>query len=85
VVSQGTAASAAIKDIAMAGKTGTAQNAGLDHGWFVGFAPVSNPKIVVAVLLEHGLHGSRAARIAGRIVEHYLKITILPPPTPGAN
>lgn len=85
VVSQGTAASAAIKDIAMAGKTGTAQNVGADHGWFVGFAPVSNPRIVVAVLLEHGLHGSRAARIAGKIVEHYLKVSILPPPTPGAD
>jgi penicillin-binding protein 2 len=32
-----------------------------DHGWFVGFAPRNDPKIVVAVFVEHGLHGSSAA------------------------
>jgi penicillin-binding protein 2 len=59
----------------LAGKTGTAQNTGgPDHGWFVGFAPADNPKIVVAVLLEFGLHGSRAAHIASAIISHYLKV-----------
>lgn len=82
----GTAASAALKDIALAGKTGSAQSAtGPDHGWFVGFAPVSNPKIVVAVLLEHGLHGDRAARIASKIVGHYLRVAIIAPPPTGGN
>ena len=60
----------------LAGKTGTAQNTGgPDHGWFVGFAPADNPKIVVAVLLEFGLHGSRAAHIASAIISHYLKVS----------
>jgi penicillin-binding protein 2 len=59
----------------LAGKTGTAQNpGGADHGWFVGFAPADNPKIVVAVLLEFGLHGSRAAHIASAIISHFLKV-----------
>ena len=59
----------------LAGKTGTAQNpGGEDHGWFVGFAPADHPKIVVAVLLEFGLHGSRAAHIASAIISHYLKV-----------
>ena len=59
----------------IAGKTGTAQNSGgADHGWFVGFAPADHPKIVVAVLLEFGLHGSRAAHIASAIIGHYLKV-----------
>jgi penicillin-binding protein 2 len=59
----------------LAGKTGTAQNpGGQDHGWFVGFAPADHPKIVVAVLLEFGLHGSRAAHIASAIISHYLKV-----------
>jgi penicillin-binding protein 2 len=59
----------------LAGKTGTAQNpGGADHGWFVGFAPADHPKIVVAVLLEFGLHGSRAAHIASAIISHYLKV-----------
>ena len=78
----GTAAASAItgttstgEKAVLAGKTGTAQNTGgEDHGWFVGFAPADNPKIVVAVLLEFGLHGSRAAHIASAIISHYLKV-----------
>lgn len=72
----GTAAGARLEGIALAGKTGTAQNAQdatRDHAWFVGFAPLEAPRIVVAVLLEFGGHGSRAARVASRIVERYLK------------
>jgi penicillin-binding protein 2 len=79
----GTAAASAItgttstgEKAVLAGKTGTAQNpGGEDHGWFVGFAPANRPQIVVAVLLEFGLHGSRAAHIASAIISHYLKIT----------
>jgi len=71
----GTAAASAITGTQLAGKTGTAQNpGGADHGWFVGFAPADHPQIVVAVLLEFGLHGSRAAHIASAIISHYLKI-----------
>ncbi len=71
----GTAGASAIEGLTLAGKTGTAQNTGgEDHGWFVGFAPADKPKIVVAVLLEFGLHGSRAAHIASAIIGHYLKV-----------
>ena len=71
----GTAGASAIQGLTLAGKTGTAQNSGgADHGWFVGFAPADHPKIVVAVLLEFGLHGSRAAHIASAIIGHYLKV-----------
>jgi penicillin-binding protein 2 len=78
VISQGTARSAAIKGVVLAGKTGTAQNAQdplHHHAWFVGFAPANDPKIVVAVMLEFGGHGTRAARIASKIIEAYLKVT----------
>jgi penicillin-binding protein 2 len=83
VTSRGTAASAAIRGVTLAGKTGTAQNAQdatRDHAWFVGFAPAEQPTIVVAVMIEFGLHGYRAARIASRIIEHHLKarVTELP-------
>ena len=79
----GTAASARIEGVTLAGKTGTAQNAQdpkNDHAWFVGFAPMDQPKIVVAVMLEFGGHGYRAARIASKIIESYLKqpTTVLP-------
>ncbi|MGH7624935.1 MAG: penicillin-binding protein 2 [Gemmatimonadaceae bacterium] len=75
VVEAGTARSAQIKGVVLAGKTGTAQNSQdptRDHAWFVGFAPADNPRIVVAVMLEFGLHGPRAAHIASKIVEAYL-------------
>ena len=77
VVSRGTATSAQIQGVVLAGKTGTAQNSQdplHDHAWFVGFAPANDPKIVVAVMLEFGGHGDRAARIASKIVQAYLKV-----------
>ncbi|HEX6059032.1 MAG TPA: penicillin-binding protein 2 [Gemmatimonadaceae bacterium] len=74
VSARGTAGSAAIRGLVLAGKTGTVQNPPRpDHAWFVGFAPADDPKIVVAVMLEFGEHGYFAARIASRIVEFYLK------------
>ena len=77
----GTAASAQIKGVMLAGKTGTAQSGvrkngvELNHAWFAGFAPADDPKIVVVVMLEFGGHGPRAARIASSIIGHYLKTT----------
>jgi penicillin-binding protein 2 len=82
VVEGGTASRSAIRGVQLAGKTGTAQTgtldaAGkeLDHAWFVGFAPANDPKIVVAVMIEFGGHGTRAARIASSIISNYLKVT----------
>lgn len=75
----GTAASAALTGVKLAGKTGTAQTAALgknscDHAWFAGFAPAEKPKIVVAVMLECGGHGYLAARAASAIVGRYLGV-----------
>ena len=75
----GTAASAALTGVALAGKTETAQIAGLskglcDHAWFLGFAPADKPKIVVAVVLECGGHGYLAGRVASNIVGKYLGV-----------
>jgi penicillin-binding protein 2 len=86
VTARGTAGGSAIRDVVFAGKTGTSQNAqnpNADHAWFVGFAPADRPTIVVAVMIEFGLHGSRAARIASKIVERYLHATVVLPPTTG--
>jgi penicillin-binding protein 2 len=78
----GTAHLSAIQGVQLAGKTGTAQTGTLDasgkelnHAWFVGFAPASDPKIVVAVMIEFGGHGTRAAAIASKIIAAYLKVT----------
>ena len=76
----GTAASARIQGVVLAGKTGTAQTGKfvngteLNHAWFVGFAPADDPKIVVAVMIEFGGHGGRAAHVASSVISHYLKV-----------
>jgi penicillin-binding protein 2 len=62
-----------LADLHLAGKTGTAQNPhGLDHGWFVGFAPAEEPAIVVGAILEFGEHGTTAAPYVARVIERFL-------------
>jgi len=74
VVTRGTAAGAQIQGLTIAGKTGTAQNPPHpDNAWFVGYAPADKPQIVVAVILEEGLHGTAAAKIATKLMERFLK------------
>ena len=70
----GTARRARIKDIVVAGKTGTVQNPhGEDHSVFIAFAPLEHPKIAIAVLVENaGFGGVWAAPIASLMIEKYL-------------
>jgi penicillin-binding protein 2 len=74
---RGTARGIRLKDIEIAGKTGTAQVFSIkageeikpedldyslrDHAWFVCYAPADNPAIAISVIIEHGEHGSSAA------------------------
>ncbi len=72
---KGTARGSKIRGVAMAGKTGTAQNPhGEDHSLFVGFAPAENPEIVACVVIENAGHGSEFAAPAVRnIIKTYLE------------
>ncbi len=46
-----------------------------DHAWFIAFAPAEEPRVAVAVLIEHGGHGSRAAGpVAREMIKTYLGI-----------
>jgi penicillin-binding protein 2 len=74
VVERGTAYIARIPGINIAGKTGTAQNPhGKDHSIFFAFAPVENPKIAIAVVIENaGFGATWAAPIASLMIEQYL-------------
>jgi penicillin-binding protein 2 len=72
--STGTATESRLRNIIMAGKTGTVQNSrGKNHSVFIGFAPRDNPKIAIAVIVENGGYGGAyAAPIASYITEKYL-------------
>ncbi|HEY3156875.1 MAG TPA: penicillin-binding protein 2 [Candidatus Eisenbacteria bacterium] len=69
----GTGGQARLDSIAVAGKTGTAQNPhGKDHALFICFAPADAPRIAVAVLVENAGHGSSAAApIARKVLEAF--------------
>ena len=74
VVAHGTAAASGGRELKVAGKTGTAQNSqGEDHGWFIGFAPADNPKIVVGSIMEHAKHGTVVAPYVVKAIRHYLQ------------
>lgn len=60
-VTEGTGQVCNMPDVAVAGKTGSAENRGAAHAWFVCFAPLDNPKIAIACIVEHGKHGATAA------------------------
>lgn len=82
----GTAWRSRLDGVVMCGKTGTAQVVGRrdddadgesepikDHAWFVAYAPRQNPEIAVAVIVEHGEHGSSAAApVAAEMIRVYL-------------
>jgi penicillin-binding protein 2 len=80
VVSQGTAASRftnfPLKEIPVAGKTGTAEVAGKqDYGWFATYAPIGNPEYIIVGMLEQAGYGSNSvAPIAEKIYEYLFNI-----------
>ena len=84
----GTGWRARVSGIGVSEKTGTAQVASMrnlvesddsdrpehlrNHAWFVGYAPRANPELAVAILVEHGGQGGRAAApIAQKIFQTY--------------
>src|ERR1700733_4573471 len=82
---EGTAPSAHVQGVDIAGKTGSAQIVSLttrakfknsealaQNGWFVGFTPRRNPDIIVCVLFEGGEHGKLAARLATQVLKAYV-------------
>jgi peptidoglycan glycosyltransferase len=77
VVRGGTGTAAQISGVRVAGKTGTAET-GANHvntTWFICFAPVENPRVAVAVVLEHqhATGGTTAAPIAKSIMEALIR------------
>jgi peptidoglycan glycosyltransferase len=80
VVEEGTGQAANLQGVQVAGKTGTASvgipGANVTQPWFIGFAPVSNPQVAVAVTVERtqgGFGGTVAAPIAAQIIKLLLQ------------
>jgi peptidoglycan glycosyltransferase len=78
VVKAGTGTGGALQGIEVAGKTGTADNPkGGNYAWFIAFAPVKDPKVAVAVVVEHTQQsqtgGEVAAPIAARVMRALLR------------
>ena len=73
VVAAGTGTAADVAGVRVTGKTGTAENAsGTDHAWFIGSAERGGHQIVMAVLVEEGGFGGRAAAgIARAVIQTY--------------
>ena len=73
-VVKGTCRAANRADYLVCGKTGTAQNRGQDHSVFMGFAPMNNPKIAIAVYVENGGFGAEyGVPIGSLMMEQYIK------------
>jgi penicillin-binding protein 2 len=77
-VDDGAAFTAAVSNVAVAGKTGTAEfgpeiapNVYKEHGWFTGFAPFNDPQIAVVVFMELGNGQGTAAPTAAKIFDFY--------------
>jgi len=68
---------AKVAGVPTAGKSGTAElgGSGEPHSWFIGFAPVENPRVAIAVLVERGGRGGdRAAPLAGAMLTKYFEL-----------
>lgn len=74
-VKSGTGTGARVSGVTVAGKTGTAENAGKDHAWFIAFAPAENPQIAISVVIENAgqTGGVACAPIVSGIVRYMLK------------
>lgn len=72
----GTGHNSYLPDVVVAGKTGTAQNPhGEPHAWYVGFAPLENPEVVICVLVENGGGGgATSGPIAGALLRRYFDL-----------
>ncbi len=78
-VLRGTSRSMNRSDYEACGKTGTAQNRGHDHSVFMGFAPMNNPRIAIAVYVENGGWGADyGVPIGDLMMEQYIKGKLSP-------
>ncbi len=79
VTTVGTARGTQIPGLRWAGKTGSAERNGQSRtdSWFVGFAPLNNPRVAIAVRVESGGHGGEVAcPVAAKLCAMYLRVGV---------
>lgn len=73
---------AKLKEVRVAGKTGTAETGGVDHAWFAGYVPAEQPRVAFVVVLEHGGSGGKSAGpVARQFVSRLLELGLVTPTT----
>jgi penicillin-binding protein 2 len=82
IVKRGTGIGAGVLGMPAAGKTGTAENPGLAHAWFICYAPYQRPEVVVVAFVEHGEHGDRVTAHMTRDILTWYKDHLLTTPVP---
>lgn len=60
--------------VEVAGKTGTAQESGANHGLFMGYAPYDDPEVAIAVRISHGYSSTYAALVAKDVFNYYFDL-----------
>lgn len=86
--SHGTGKRVRLDEVAVAGKTGTAEVGGgkPDHAWFAGYVPADNPRVAFVVVLEHGGSGGHVAGpVAHDFVQALLQAGVIPPDRQAAD
>lgn len=71
-----------LDEVAIAGKTGTAEVGGVrtDHAWFAGYVPANAPQIAIVAVLEHGGGGgSKAGPLARQVIDKMLELKLIVP------
>ena len=78
VVEEGTGTAAALSGVPVAGKTGTAEVAGAQRNqlWFIGFAPVENPQVAIAVTLADQPLGTAGGQVAAPLAAQVMEVLL---------
>jgi peptidoglycan glycosyltransferase len=77
VVESGTGTGAQLQGIDVAGKTGTAEApGGFNDAWFISFAPAKNPKVAVAVVVEHAQQSQTGGEVAAPLAAKVMRVLL---------
>ncbi len=77
VIDRATGVAVRFAGVPAAGKTGTAENPGKAHAWFICYAPYEEPEVAIAAFVAHGEHGDKASAYIARDILKWYKVNRL--------